>query len=50
MVRLTMPVGNVGVSTNFPSIILGNLTGAYSSGPFPKRGTFVYFGGPTNNF
>jgi hypothetical protein len=35
---------------NFPSIMLGNLTGVFSSGPFPMRGTFVYFGGPTNNF
>ncbi len=45
-----MPVGNVGGSTNFPSIILGNFTDSVSSGPYPKRGTFVYFGGPTNNF
>jgi hypothetical protein len=31
--------------------MLGNLTSDYSSGPdYPKRGTFVYFGGPTNNF
>jgi len=50
IVRPTMPVGNVGGSTNFPSIMLGNLTFASSSGPFPKRGTFVYFGGPTNGF
>jgi hypothetical protein len=45
-----MPVGRVGGFTNFPSIMLGNLTGAYSSGPYPKRGTFLYFGGPTNGF
>jgi hypothetical protein len=50
IVRPTMPVGNVGGSTNFPSIMLGNLTFNFSSGPYPKRGTFVYFGGPTNGF
>jgi len=50
IVRPTMPVGNVGGSTNFPSITLGNLRNAYSSGPYPKRGTFLYFGGPTNDF
>jgi hypothetical protein len=50
IVRPTMPVGNVGGSRNFPSIMLGNLTFNFSSGPYPKRGTFVYFGGPTNDF
>jgi hypothetical protein len=30
--------------------MLGNLAEAISSGPYPKRGTFLYFGGPTNNF
>jgi hypothetical protein len=50
IVRPTMPVGSGGGSTNFPSIMLGNLINAYSSGPYPKRGTFLYFGGPTNNF
>ncbi len=50
IVRLPMPVGRVGGSTNFPSIRLGNLTGPFSSGPFSKRGTFLYFGGPTNGF
>jgi hypothetical protein len=31
--------------------MLGNLNRyAFSSGPYPKRGTFVYFGGPTNDF
>jgi hypothetical protein len=38
-------------SYNYPSINLGNLLpGPLSSAPFPKRGIFVYFGGPTNNF
>ena len=50
IVRPTMPVGNVGGSTNFPSIMLGNVVDAWSSGPYPKYGTFVYFGGPTNDF
>jgi hypothetical protein len=50
IVRPTMPVGNIGGSTNFPSIMLGNFRNAYASAPFPKRGTFVYFGGPTNDF
>ena len=50
IVRPTMPVGNIGGSTNFPSIMLGNFRNAYASSPFPKRGTFVYFGGPTNDF
>jgi hypothetical protein len=30
--------------------MLGNVVNAWSSGPYPKRGTFLYFGGPTNNF
>jgi len=49
IVRPTSVV-RVGASRAFPSIMLGNSVGAFSSGPFPKRGTFVYFGGPTNNF
>jgi len=43
-------VARVGNSYDFPSIMLGNSVGTWSSGPYPKRGTFVYFGGPTNNF
>ncbi|MDT7942477.1 MAG: tail fiber domain-containing protein [Bacteroidota bacterium] len=50
IVRPTSPLCHVGSNYNFPSIMLGNLTGAYSSGPYPKRGTFVYFGGPTDDF
>lgn len=50
IVRPTSPICNVSGSTNFPSIMLGNVVAGLSSGPFPKRGTFVYFGGPTNNF
>jgi hypothetical protein len=49
IVRPTSPICNVSGSTNFPSIMLGNLSGP-PSGPYPKRGTFVYFGGPTNDF
>ena len=37
-------------STNFPSIFIGTLTGAFSAGPFPKRGTFLVFGGPSNSY
>jgi hypothetical protein len=48
IVRPTMPVGNVGGSTNFPSIMLGNLDPASLASPFPRRGTFVYFGFPNN--
>jgi len=51
IVRPTSPICHVGGDYDFPSIMLGNLARyTYSSGPFPKRGTFVYFGGPTNNF
>ncbi|MDW8236751.1 MAG: tail fiber domain-containing protein [Bacteroidia bacterium] len=41
---------NVGGNTNFPSIWIGNAQRAISSGPYPKRGTFLFFGGPTNGF
>lgn len=41
---------SVNGNINYPSIWLGTLSGAFSSGPFPKRGTFVFFGGPTNSF
>jgi len=41
------PVDN---SYNFPSIMLGNSVPALPTGPYPRRGTFVYFGGPTNDF
>jgi hypothetical protein len=51
MVRPNSTIFDVGGSTNFPSIMLGNLNRiVFSSGPYPKRGTFLYFGGPTNNF
>jgi hypothetical protein len=50
IVRPTSPICHVNGSYDYPSIMLGNLTQAYSSGPYPKRGTFVYFGGPTNDF
>jgi len=51
IVRPTSPACHVNGSYNFPSIMLGNFfPSLFSSGPFPKRGTFVYFGGPTNNF
>jgi hypothetical protein len=50
IVRPTMPIGSVGGSTNFPSIMLGNLNHGIPSSPYPKRGTFVYFGGPTNDY
>jgi hypothetical protein len=47
----TSPICHVSGSRDFPSIMLGNLDPVtFSSGPFPKRGTFVYFGGPTNDF
>ena len=49
IVRPTMPIGNVGGSTDFPSIMLGNLNHGTPSS-YPKRGTFVYFGGPTNDY
>ncbi len=42
---------NVNGNTNFPSISLGSLTAAFSNtGPYPKRGTFIFFGGPANGF
>jgi hypothetical protein len=51
IVRPTSPACNVNGSYDFPSIVLGNFGGGlFSSGPYPKRGTFLYFGGPTNNF
>jgi len=51
IVRPTSPACHVNGSYNFPSIMLGNFrSGPISSGPYPKRGTFVYFGGPTNDF
>jgi len=50
IVRSGSPVCHVNGNYGFPSIMLGNYGGGLSSGPFPKRGTFVYFGGPTNNF
>jgi hypothetical protein len=42
-------IARVGNSYDFPTIMLGNSVPA-RSGPWPRRGTFVYFGGPTNNF
>jgi len=50
IVRPTSFMCHVNNSYNFPSIMLGNLADAMSTGPYPKRGTFVYFGGPTNDF
>jgi len=52
IVRPTSPseLCDVNGSYDFPSIMLGNAAGLLSSGPYPKRGTFVYFGGPTNDF
>lgn len=42
---------NVNGNTNFPSISLGSLAAAFSNtGPYPKRGTFIFFGGPANGF
>jgi hypothetical protein len=49
IVRPTMRIGSVGGSTNFPSIMIGNLNHGTPSS-YPKRGTFVYFGGPTNDY
>jgi len=53
-VRDTSPVCHVGGSYNYPSIMLGNLVANSPSsginGSYPKHGTFVYFGGPTNDF
>ena len=40
IVRSTSPISNVNGSLNFPSIMLGNFTGAISSGPYPKREAF----------
>jgi len=48
IVRPTSPLCHVGSNYNFPSIMLGNLDPAYPSGPYPKRGTFVYFGVPND--
>jgi len=42
-------VPRVGNSHDFPNIRFGNAVPA-RNGPWPRRGTFVYFGGPTNNF
>jgi hypothetical protein len=50
IVRSSSPICNVNGDYSFPSIMLGNFTSGLSSGPYPKRGTFVYFGGPTNDF
>jgi hypothetical protein len=51
IVRPTSPVCHVGGSYNYPSIMLGNfLADSVSNGPYPKRGTFVYFGGPTSDY
>jgi hypothetical protein len=50
IVRPTSHVCHVNNNYNFPSIMLGDFGHAYSAGPYPKRGTFVYFAGPTNNF
>jgi len=54
IVRDTSPVCHVGGSYNYPSIMLGNLVANSPSsginGSYPKHGTFVYFGGPTNDF
>jgi len=50
IVRSGSPICHVNGNYGLPSIMLGNLGGGLSSGPFPKRGTLVYFGGPTNNF
>ncbi|MCX7980468.1 MAG: tail fiber domain-containing protein [Bacteroidia bacterium] len=46
----TRNIVTVGGSINYPSIWLGQLIWQSSSGPYPKRGTLVFFGGPTNNF
>lgn len=47
----TRNVVNVGGNTNFPSIWLGRLNDGFNNaGPYPTRGTFLFFGGPTNNF
>lgn len=40
IVQPTMPIGNVGGSTNFPSIMLGNFLGVFLSGSYPKREVF----------
>jgi len=50
IVRPTSPLCHVNSNYDFPSIMLGNAVINFSSGPYPKRGTFVYFGGPTNDF
>jgi hypothetical protein len=50
IVRAGSPICHVNGNYGFPSIMLGNFGGGLSSGPFPKRGTFVYFAGPTNDF
>jgi len=39
----------VGNLYDLPSILLGGFVFT-RNGPYPRRGTFVYFGGPTNNF
>jgi hypothetical protein len=36
IVRPTMPIGSVGGSTNFPSIMFGNFLGTFLSGSYPK--------------
>lgn len=47
----TRNVVNVGGNTNFPSIWLGRLNDGFNNaGPYPTRGTFLFFGGSTNNF
>ncbi len=48
----TRNIVNVGGNINYPSIWLGRLRGLVfnNTGPYPKRGTFVFFGGPTNDF
>jgi hypothetical protein len=48
IVRPTSPQCHVNGNYNFPSIMLGNLDRASSAGSFPRRGTFVYFGLPTD--
>lgn len=47
----TRGIVNVGGSVNFPSIWLGTLIGAFNTtGPYPTRGTLIFFGGPTGSF
>lgn len=47
----TESIVSVNGNINYPSIFIGNLANAFNAtGPYPTRGTFLIFGGPTNTF